>query len=264
MAKKKIKILSGWSAPGGSTVAFINLCNLFNERGYDCTFYGPHEWHTKHCKGKSLHEAPLGEDGETVIAHYLKLPHRPEGSSKVVLACHEKEIFPVKDIPCFWDDVAYVSKSQMEWHDVSGTVIPNVIADLAPTQKMVLGVAGIIGSVDENKQTHLSILRAVEDGYEKIYLYGKITNKDYYDKEVRPLVDKYKVTLLDHEDDKQRMYDSVSKVFHSSLSETFNFVKAECEKTGTLYDGLETAESGAEYWTNTKILKAWEKLLNLS
>ena len=95
-------------------------------------------------------------------------------------------------------------------------------------------------------------------------MYGKITNKDYYDKEVRPLVDKYEVTLLDHEDDKQRMYDSVSKVFHSSLSETFNFVKAECEKTGTLYDGLETAESGAEYWTNTKILKAWEKLLDLS
>jgi len=261
---KKIKILSGWSAPGGSTVAFINLCNLFNERGYDCTFYGPHEWHTKYCKGKSIHDAPLGEEGETIIAHYLKLPQRPEPSSRVILACHEKEVFPVKDIPRYWDEVAYVSESQMEWHGVSGTVIPNVIADLAPTKNPVLGVAGIIGSVDENKQTHLSILRAVEEDYKKIYLYGKITSKDYYDKEVRPLVDKYSVTLMDHEDNKQNMYDSISKVFHSSLSETFNFVKAECEKTGTLYDGLDTAESGAEYWANTKILKAWEKLLNLS
>jgi hypothetical protein len=58
------------------------------------------------------------------------------------------------------------------------------------------------------------------------------------------------------------VYDSVTDVYHSSLSETFNLIKAECEMTGTHYHGLESAESGAEYWDNESILKAWEKLFN--
>ena len=34
---KKIKIISGWSKEGGSTFSLMELCDLFNERGYDCT-----------------------------------------------------------------------------------------------------------------------------------------------------------------------------------------------------------------------------------
>ena len=57
------------------------------------------------------------------------------------------------------------------------------------------------------------------------------------------------------------MYDSLTDVYHSSLSETFNLIKAECDLTGTLYHGLDSAESGAEYWDNDKILKAWKELI---
>ena len=259
----KIKIISGWSAPGGSTVAFINLCNLFNERGHDCTFYGPHEWHLNKCEAGILEECPLNEEGENLLVHFLKLPNRPELSNKVVLACHEKEIYPVKDLTPFWDDVVYVSNAQMFWQGVPGKVIPNVVADLSPSP-VTLGVAGIIGSVDPNKQTHVSIERAVKDGYEKILLYGNVTDPEYYDSKVKPLVEKHDVTMMGHVDSKQLIYDSITKVFHSSASETFNFIKAECEKTGTMYDGLDSAESGAEVWTNTQILKEWEECLNLS
>ena len=258
---KKIKILSGWSAPGGSTVAFINLCNLFNERGYDCTFYGPHDWHTRQCKSGYLDECPVNEKDENIIVHYLKFPSRPEESNRVILSCHEKNVFPIKDVPKFWDEVVYVSNTQMFWQGVGGKVIPNVVSDLHPKREFMIGVAGIIGSIDPNKQTHLSIERAVKDGFETINLFGQVTDEAYYNEKVKPLVEKHGVNMIGHVDNKQAMYDSLSKVYHSSASETFNFIKAECEKTNTPYDGLESAESGAEIWTNTQVLNAWEDIL---
>jgi len=260
----QIKIISGWTAPGGSTVAFINLCNLFNERGHDCTLYGPHDWHLGQCKAGILEECPLNEEGENIIAHYINLPHRPELSNKVVLGCHETNMYPIKDITPFWDEIAYVSNKQMFWQGVSGTVIPNIISDLVPTKNPVLGVAGVIGSIDPHKRTHVSIERALKDGYKDIRIFGMTTDQEYYDTEVLPLIEKHNLTKMGHVDNKQQMYDSLSVVYHSSERETFNFIEVECEKTGTLYKGWKSAESGAELWTNTKILKAWENLLNLS
>ena len=60
----QIKILSGWSNVGGSTTAFINLCNLLNSEGYDCTFYGPHDWHIDKCKSGKLEQCAVNEEGE--------------------------------------------------------------------------------------------------------------------------------------------------------------------------------------------------------
>ena len=260
----KVKIISGWSNPGGSTVAFINLCNLLNERGIECAFYGPHEWHMEKCRADFMENAKVGEEGEILICHFLKFPFRPQGSKKVILACHEKDIFPVKDIVPFWDDIVFVSESQKEWHGVNGKVIPNVISDLVAPEVPLLGLpAGVIGSIDRNKNTHLSIERAIEQGYDKIYLYGLVTDQEYYDEHVKFYVTDGVVEIMGHMDDKQAMYNSVSKVYHSSASETFNFVKAECEATGTLYDGLESAESGAEYWTKSQILKAWKEVMGI-
>jgi hypothetical protein len=49
-----IKIISGHSAEGGSTEILINLTNLFNENGYDCIFYGLHDFHLGRCKSEKL------------------------------------------------------------------------------------------------------------------------------------------------------------------------------------------------------------------
>jgi len=263
--KEKIKILTGWSNPGGSTVALINLCNLLNERGYDCTMYGPHGWHIKQCKSGWLNECPLNEVNERLIVHFLRLPARPTESEAVVLACHEKDVFPIKDVPCYWDETVFVSKTQKEWQGTEGVVIPNVIAPLAPPKLVVLGKpAGIIGSIDENKNVHVSIERAVKDGHKDIKLYGIVTDHPYYDKYVKSYVEEGTATVMGHEDNKQEMYDSISCVYHSSKSETFNLVKAECKKTNTPYHGLDSAESGAEDWTDSQILNAWKTALNLS
>ena len=223
----KIKILSGWSNPGGSTIAFINLCNLFNENGLDCTFYGLHDWHLGRCKSGRLQDCAVNEEEENLIFHFLKIPQRPEVSNKVILACHEKDIYPVKDVKPFWDDIVYVSESQMDWQGVPGIVVPNVISPLHALEKS-FSVAGVIGSIDKNKNTHVSIERALTDGHSKVLLYGLVTDDAYYSEEVKKYVESGKAEIMKYEDDKQKMYNSLSDVYHSSLSETFNFIKPEC------------------------------------
>ena len=65
-----IKIISGYSGPGGSTTAFINLCNAFNQHGLDCIFYGPHSWHMDKCRSKDIEEFFI-ERGDSLIVHFL-------------------------------------------------------------------------------------------------------------------------------------------------------------------------------------------------
>jgi len=261
---KKIKIMSGWSNPGGSTVAFINLCTLLGRKGYDCTFYGPHEWHLDKCRGGTLEECSLNDPEERLIVHFLKLPRRPEVSKRVVLACHEKEVYTVKDVQPFWDNIVYVSNSQMFWQGVHGRVIPNVISKLIPSKDCGARVsAGVVGSIDRNKNTRESIIRALRDGCGTVKLYGAVTDEEYFEEEIKEFVDCGDAVLYGYVDNKQAMYDSLSKVYHSSLSETFNFIKVECQKTGTEYHGLDSSESGAEVWDDDQILEAWEEELEL-
>jgi len=259
----KIKILSGWSNPGGSTTSFINLCNYMNSNGMDCTFYGPHEFHRDKCKSGHLQEAQVNQSGEILIIHYLKFPERPEASKKVILACHEKDVYKIKDVKPFWDDIAYVSQAQMFWQGTPGTVIPNIITPLMNEKTSSEKKAAVIGSVDRNKNTHVSIQRALDDGFEEVQLYGLVTDQGYYAEHVEPYVVKGQAIVHGYMDDPQEMYNGVTDVYHSSLSETFNLIKAECELAGTTYHGLDSAESGADYIKPEEVLLKWKELLKI-
>ena len=260
----KIKILSGWSKPGGSTTSFINLCNLFNENGHDCTFYGYDTFPLGQCKYDSMGNCAVNEEGEILIIHFLKIPERPEASKKVILACHEKEVYPVKDIKPFWDDISYVSNSQMFWQGVPGIVIPNVITPLIKSEVSSDKIAGVIGSIDRNKNTHISIQRALDDGFKEVYLYGMVTDQEYYKELVEQYVTEGKAIIKGYEVSSQKVYDSLTDVYHSSLSETFNLIKRECELTNTSYHGTESAESGATYLSPEEILIKWKTLLDIA
>tara|TARA_R110000824_G_scaffold52108_2_gene144880 strand:- start:2020 stop:2559 length:540 start_codon:yes stop_codon:yes gene_type:complete len=157
----------------------------------------------------------------------------------------------------------YVSESQREWHRVFTPyhVIPNVISELNPS-KCSDDAVGIIGSIDPHKRTHLSIKRALEDDCGKIYLFGKITDVDYFNLRILPLMGD-NVEYLGHLDNKQEMYDKVKTVYHSSKRETFNLVKAECQKAEVEYRGLNSADSNAEYLSNEDILNKWKEALEL-
>ena len=125
---KKVNIASGWSYPGGSTLHHIGLTNLLNDNGYDCTFYGPHDWHIGQCRSGYLDRLDTNEDA-TLIAHFLYQNIPP--SKHRILSLHETNLYPLdKFDDGHWDTIQFVSQHQKEWHEnrlgrkINGVIIP--------------------------------------------------------------------------------------------------------------------------------------------
>lgn len=258
----KINIVSGWSNPGGSTTANLNLTNLFNENGLDCTFYGPHNYHLDKCKGKLFQE--YSEDkSTTTISHFIP-PHFFKDNKKHIYSCHEKQLAPLSSIDVSqYDTLHFITEQQKEWHNVdhsSSVVIPNVYDELVSGQKTEESkeVAGVIGSIDNNKGTHISIQRAFRDGYKKVLLFGVPTDEVYARHFVlsMPEIDK-SVFIMGYEKDKQKMYDSIDAAYLSSKSEVDPLVKGECHLTGTKFYGNEQTIYGQPPMSSSDILDKW-------
>jgi len=269
----KIKILSGWSNPGGSTVAHINLTNLFNEKGHDCTFYGPHTWHLDKCKSDHLKEFSP-EKKDKVLVHFMDMLTRPD-VDKFVLTCHETNLFPLTmRSHSQYDFIHFVSNSQREWHGAQGpkvkaksVIIPNVLSKLRKRSfSGRTGSYGVIGSIDPHKRTHEAIKAALHKGGLgcKVKVFGNASSKPYLLNVVKPLMDQHiNVELMGHEDDKQKMYDQLDGVFHASERETFNYIKAECAMVEIPYYGVPSANSGAEFIEADGVYELWKECLEL-
>ena len=137
-------------------------------------------------------------------------------------------------------------------------IIPGVIDKVnwsSPNNK----TAGVIGSIDEHKQTHVSIQRAFDAGYEKVLLFGQINDKPYFDEKIAPMLFTKKVSVMNYCEDKEEMYGSVEAVFHSSKRECLPTVQGECMNSGIPYFGLEcNMRERADYeFDNQEILKRW-------
>jgi len=286
-----IKLVSSWTRPGGGTVAHINLTNLLNENGFDCTFYGPHDWHLDKCKSALLQEALLGPE-DILISHFIKVPSEVK-CKKHILYCHEKDLFPLKEIPLEeYDVIAFVSNGQKKWQGVNhpSVIIPPLVKKVEWTNPNN-GVAGVVGSVDRNKQTHLSIERAFKDGFSRVILFGEVNDKEYYDEQVVPVIakahyptlsksvnsrkfenqglrsqaenmdsfkGKQEVILAGHLNDPEEMYRNVSAVYHTSLSETYGLVEAECKLSGIPFNG---PSNNQEILSEEEILDRWKRIL---
>lgn len=259
-----IKILTGWSNPGGSTVAHINLVNLFNSKGIEACLYGPHVWASNKCNFAKLETATIGSEDSIIFHFYPMTAMEKLPCKKVIYSCHETNVMPMSQINTkICDIVHFVSESQKKWHNYKGKsiIIPNVVKQLIPKDNKP-SRAGVIGSIDRHKQTHLSIERAWNDGYKDILLFGNITDIEYFNEKVRYWIEEGIAKLAGHVDNQQDMYDLLSVVYHSSQRETFNYIKEECRMTNTRYDGLPSAESNAEYWNSDKIFFKWLEILS--
>jgi hypothetical protein len=263
-----IKILSGHSFQGGSTIAHINLCNLFNKHGIPCKFFGRHNWHLDKCDAALLEDTTTVAPEDIVIAHYLTLVTQRPNVRRLVLSSHETDNFPLRNQNLqAYDVVHFVSESQKQWHGIGhpSVVIPNVVAGVRPRSRPVTArrIAGVIGSIDSHKQPHLSIERAIDAGCQQVWLFGMVNDGWYFRDFVRPLIERFpgRIFLMGHVDDRQRIYEAVDIVYHSSKRETFNFIKAECHVTHTPYDGLSSADTDAEYLDEETILHRWKSLL---
>jgi len=258
-----IKIVSGWSNKGGSTSAFISLTNAFNQTNMDSTFYGPHEWHLDKCKSGILDSNFVINKDDILIVHFLKLPSKPS-AKKVILSCHEKNLYEVGEVKPFWDTVVFLNQRHRDYHNKyhgDYVIIPNLKTPLLQKDKKgIEKIAGIIGSFDENKQTHVSIQRALADGCDLVYLFGE-PNGSYYENYVKPLLSD-KVIIKGFVEDKQTMYDMIGCVYHSSKSEVACLVKDECESTGVLFNGNEATNNPPVLLNNEEIINEWIKILD--
>lgn len=263
-----IKIISAHSSYGGSTTAFINLTNLFNKNGIECKFYGPHDWHLSKCNsGRLLEYRP--EPNDSVIVHYMNLAERIP-SKRVILSVHEQNIFPLQNVNlAAYDKIHYVSNHQLDYHKVEKDyfILPNVMDELKRNPKPSTKVAGIIGTIDPNKNVHVSIANALKAGFQKIKIYGNIGDQAYYRIKVEPYVKAYNniVSLEGFCEDKQAMYDSITDVFFSSEMECLPYVIGECRMTGTALHTIKGKNyvNGNYELDNNKILEVWKKELQI-
>jgi len=260
----KIKILTGFSDKGGSTTFFVNLTNELNKNGYDCTLYGPHNWHLNKCKSALSNELSLDKN-DTLICHFVDLQQRPM-VNKVILSCHEKNLYSVSEKRQFWDTAVFLNTEHRNYHSgYTGdyVIIPNLKENLNKTEKPEKDlIAGIIGSIDKNKQTHVSIQRALKDGCTKIYIFGGINDQKYYADFVRPLISE-NVIHKGHVENKQEMYNMVGRVYQSSISECASLVKDECYQTNTKFFGNNSTNHIVSDLDNNEILNKWIELIKL-
>jgi hypothetical protein len=257
-----IKIVSGWSNKGGSTFCFIRLTNELNKIGLKTKFYGPHPWHLDKCESGMLDNSLTIDDDDILICHFLHLPKRPN-CKRVILACHEKNLFEVGSVKQYWDEVVFLNENHRKYHnkyDGSFVIIPNLKEPLIKNNKNGLEkIAGVIGSFDDNKQTHVSIQRALSDGCEKVFLFGE-PQGEYYEKYVKNLISD-NVIIKGFIENKQAMYDSIGCVYHSSKSEVACLVKDECESTGVVFNGTEVTNNPPILLSNDEIITKWKETI---
>jgi hypothetical protein len=262
--KQKIKILSGHSEKGGSTTAFINLTNELNSKGFDTTFYGPHVWHLNKCQSGMLNDVRVESD-DIVICHFLRLEERPK-AKKVILSIHEKNLFELSNVKQYWDEVVFLHEGHRDYHksyEGPYSLIPNLKEPLDKVEKPELDlIAGVIGTIDENKQTHVSIQRAINDGCEKVIIFGSVSDPNYYDSKVKPLLSD-KVINMGHVDSKQTIYNMIGRVYHSSISEVACLIKDECYTTGIKFFGNESTSHQVSNLTNDEIIEKWNSVFDL-
>jgi hypothetical protein len=167
--------------------------------------------------------------------------------------------------------VQYVSEFQREWHNyykVPGVVIPNVMSPIEKKEKTLnfKKVGGVIGSVTPTKKTHISIQAALDDGCDKVLVFGgkDSLGLDYWKEKVFPFLEDERVLYLGICDDKSLMYSDLDVVYHSSERETFNYVEKECAMLGIPY--IHTTEgnegSGAVLASDDEIMGMWEEVFN--
>jgi hypothetical protein len=265
-----IRILSGWSNPGGSTVAFINLTNALNQAGYETIFSGPHPWHLNKCRSDQYTpntKMKLNKE-DTLVVHFKDNFIQRPPIKGFFLSCHEQDIFPLTNIKFnIFDKIHYVSEHQRKFHGLNHPycIIPNILDDLKPNEKPIGKIGGIIGSIDRNKQVHLSIQKALKDECEKVYIYGLITDHWYWQQEVEHLVDRKKVVYIGYEEDKQKMYDSFTDLYFSSIRECAPYVLGEARMVGKNIHAIEGKNYlGTEYeFDKNKIVEKWVKELGI-
>jgi len=261
---KKVKFVTGMSCFGGSTIALIEHCKLLEEIGYEAELYGDCDWHLGRCRNcRSMSDLRIEED-DTLIFHCVEMAERPK-CHKCLLYLHERDLFPLGEkVVSGYDGFLFVSESQMKYHGREGSVIPNpmgLLVDKSKHRPPGLNIAGIVGTVQPRKRQHVSITKALEDGADKIFLYGD-KEDFYFDTHIVPLLSDRVVYKGFYEPERRmEMYNEFDKLYHFSLDESASLVVGECNILGKpVVKGEEVVDY--EVAKRHEVAAAWRKILD--
>ena len=268
-----IKIFSQVGTLTGSLIALLRLCEELNNANIEAKLFLSAQHYIqpvellynyinpRHVKLLQPGQLSWGDfdKNDTVISHYILWPIRPQ-VKKMILYCQETDLFDLKKLNCdMHDQIVFVSAFQKTWHNTDGLVIPPLGQSLKPVDISNNNIAGIIGSIDSHKQTHISIMRALEDGYKKIQLWGIKSSDDYFDLKIAPFIKDNLCSYMGTFTDAQSVYNTLHSVYCSSLRETYNYVQLECLQTGVQYKGTPENTFAVDHFCfdNKKIIDKW-------
>lgn len=273
LKKYDVAIVTGWSDVGGSTESYINLTNALNDDGVSTVMLGGHSYHLDKCDSGTLNDF-VKVDAKNIIWHFMDLPRGIQeqiSNKNLILSCHEHELNRIfyRYVRGMFDHFHFVSDSQKQWHlktdgieDADNMhVIPNLLDPslnkygTRPSKK----IGGVIGSIDRNKQTHVSIMQALKDGCEVVRVFGKDTDQEYHLEYVCPLLKDPRVMYHGVIDDKNKMYSSITDVYHYSVNETWGYIKAECKYLGIPFHS--NNETPLDLKSTQDIINSWKGIL---
>jgi hypothetical protein len=231
----KIKFITGFSCFGGSTLALLEHCKILDSAGYDVEFYGDCDWHLNLYKKSKLKKDLIIEPEDILVCHLLEMPERPK-CKLALLYLHEQELFNLNSRNISgYDKILFVCESQKEYHNKEGIVIPNPVTNFvdprlhSPPNKNIVGV---VGTIQPRKQQHVSIQRALEDGFEQILLFGN-KDEDYFRDFISPLLSENVKYMGLHDPEKRmEMYNQFDILYNFSLDESASLVLGECKILG--------------------------------
>lgn len=265
-SRTMIKIITGYSGPGGSTLAFKALCDAFNNLGIDAEMYGPHDWHLKFgSKYKRLFDY-IPKKEHKLITHFLDFKQDVSTLvDTIIYSCHEMWWFNFANLRECYDKVHFLTQEQADYHSSVKNyfLLPNLRESIKISRKKtVKNIAGVIGSIEPRKDTEAAIKKALSDDCSQVLLFGSILDPTYYEERVKPLVDDLRVRYMGHKE-KSEIYSMIDRVYHMSTGEVASLVMDECFTTDTLFIGNGITTYQPQEVCNDDIIKTWLQELDI-
>lgn len=225
---QKVKFILGFSDFGGSTIAIINQADLLNTE-FDVEIYGDGSFlHENYENSKNIQELKIQPE-DILIYHFIEQELRPN-CKKCFLYVHEKSVFELKNKQIKgYDNFIFVHENQRIYHGFNGQIIPNRVKNLVDIKNHSPpneNIAGIIGTIQHRKNTHVSICKALENNCQKILLFGNFEGS-YFNNIIEPMRSEriiYKGLFLD----KMKMYNQFDDLYHFSNEECASLCVGEC------------------------------------
>ena len=231
----RIKFVTGFSCFGGSTIALLEHCRLLSSHGYAVELYGDCGWHMG-CFGgsKPLCDLRISSD-DFMVFHFWELSERPDCRA-CYLYLHEKELFDLGSRKISgYDGLIFLNEVQKEFHGFPGVVIPNPmdsLVDVSLHSPPGRNIAGVVGTVQPRKRQHLSVAKALEDGAEKVLIFGDKVDS-YFSFYIEPILSDRVLYMGFYETSKRMdMYNQFDVLYNLSSDESACLTIGECKILG--------------------------------